>query len=804
MHKNFLLSVFTSLGCCAALLCSSVFAQEGEPSLKLKPSTGLMERWTPQMRNQLPTFVQSDFITGRTDLDTSLQGNSVLRKADTLIQADSIDYYQPDDRARASGNVYMNRAGNRYQGSLLDLQVDAFSGFFLNPSYTFLRSEGHGQAERIDFIDDKHAVAKKATYTTCTRKPGPSWLPDWMVEAEKINFDNDLNEGLAENGVLRFMNVPLLPIPSFSFPLSAQRKSGFLPPAFAIDNKGGVEASLPYYANLAPNRDLTVTTTSMAKRGTRFDSELRYLERKAPNPPFDGVAKLNVMPYDSLRGNYRWGYSHQHNGWSDASQPIGFAFNINRVSDADYWKDFSTVSGGPLTQRLLPSSAVLGWAKGTFTTSTSVTQYQTLQDVTAPIAAPFNRLPQINANYMRADVAGMDLSVGGEATRFSADRVWYCAQSGNSTSAVCNQPNAQRFVLLTQLSAPQYLPYGYVTPKLMLQTRQYQYDETYKGIYGTSTASNNASVTVPSFSVDSGVVFERPSQWFGTDWTQTLEPRAYFVNTPYRAQSDLPTYDTGLNDFNFATIFTENAFSGQDRISDSRTLTVGATSRLINPETGGEGAKFALAQRFRFKDQQVLLTPTDTPLTDSYSDILLGASTFLTPRWALDSIVQYNPETAISERSSVGTRYTPSSYRVLTASYRYQRSVSTTLDVAWQWPLNDMWGDRGVDDGRGRGLGEQRWFTVGRGNYSMLEKRFIETLTGLEYDAGCWVGRVVVSRSQVSLTDSPNSRLMFQLEFNDFSRVGINPLSSLKNNIPRYQNLRENQHRTPSRFGQYD
>jgi LPS-assembly protein len=369
---------------------------------------------------------------------------------------------------------------------------------------------------------------------------------------------------------------------------------------------------------------------------------------------------------------------------------------------------------------------------------------------------------------------------------------------------VCNQPNAQRFVLLTQVSAPQYLPYGYVTPKLMLQTRQYQYEQTYKGIYGTSTASNNASVTVPSFSLDSGVVFERPSQWFGTDWTQTLEPRAYFVNTPYRAQSDLPNYDTGFNDFNFATIFTENAFSGQDRISDSQTLTVGATSRLINPETGGEGAKFALAQRFRFKDQKVLLTPTDTPLTDSYSDILLGASTYLTPRLALDSIVQYNPETAISERSSVGTRYTPSSYRVITASYRYQRSVSTTMDVAWQWPLNDLWGDRGVDDGRGRGLGEQRWFTVGRGNYSMLEKRFIETLTGLEYDAGCWVGRVVVSRSQVSLTDSPNSRLMFQLELNDFSRVGINPLSSLKNNIPRYQNLRENQHRTPSRFGQYD
>lgn len=803
MRQIFILSVLSGVLPFAGLLCSPVWAQDAEPSLKLKPSSGLVERWTPQVRSQLPTFVESDFLTGRTDLDSSMQGNSILRKADTLIRADSIDYYQPDDRARATGNVYLNRGGNRYQGSVLDLQVDAFSGFFLNPSYQFLRSAGHGSAQRFDFIDDKHSVAKKATYTTCSRKPGPSWLPDWMVEAEKISFDNDLNEGTAQDGVLRFMNVPLLPIPSFSFPLTAQRKSGFLPPAFAIDNKGGIEASIPYYLNLAPNRDLTVTTTSMAKRGTRFDSEFRYLERKIPNPPYEGAARLNLMPYDALREKYRWGYSHQHTGWPDSRQPIGFGFNLNRVSDANYWRDFSTASGGPLTQRLLPSFATLAWAaSGRLTTSTSVTQYQTLQDVTAPIAPPFNRLPQVNANYLRGDVGGLDFSVGAEATRFSADRLWYC--SVYAGSQYCNQPNAQRLVLLTQVSAPQYLSYGYVTPKLMLQTRKYQYNEIYKGVFGTSSASDSASVTVPTFSIDSGLVFERPSQWFGTPWTQTLEPRAYFVNTPFRSQSDLPNYDTGTNDFNFATIYTENAFSGQDRISDSRTLTVGASSRLIDAESGAEGARFSLAQRFRFKDQKVALTPTTAPLTDSFSDILLGASTYLTPRLALDSIVQYNPETSVSERSSVGMRYNPSSYRVFTTAYRYQRSISTTLDVAWQWPLNDLWGDKGVDNGRGRGLGEQRWFTVGRGNYSMLEKRFIETLTGLEYDAGCWVGRVVVTRSQVSLTENPNSRLMFQLEFNDFSRVGINPLSTLKNNIPRYQNLRENLRDSPSRFGQYD
>ncbi len=773
-------------------------------ALTLQSSSGLQENPSVAEREGQPTYVYSDQISGQPDVNTVLQGHVQLRRGDTLIKADRIEYRQLEDQVKAHGQVYLNRAGNRYQGDELDLQVDAMKGFILQPRYQFLRSQGHGQAERMDFLDDKHARATKATYTTCTRKPGPSWLPDWLMQAEQISFDMDRDEGVATNAVLTFKQVPVLPIPSFSFPLSNERKSGFLPPTFGLDSLGGIEMSLPYYVNLAPNRDLTVTATPMTRRGLKLSNEFRYMERQVPQPPFVGTARLELMPIDELRNQSRWGYSHQHAGWGDGRQPISLAFSLNRVSDANYWRDFSSNTGDPLAQRILPNNASLGWASGTFTSSVSVQKWQTLQDTDAStaIAAPFDRLPQLNANYVRSNLpGGLDWRMGGELTRFTVDRSFFCG--ANSGNAYCNQPNANRVVMQTQLSRPMLVPYGYVTPKLQLQARQYQYDNAYRGIDGNSTASDGAQVVVPTFSLDTGAVFERSTSLLGLGWTQTLEPRAFYVNTPYRIQNDLPNYDTGFNDFNFATVFTENAFSGNDRVSDTHTFTMGVTSRLINPDSGAEGARFGLAQRLRLSDQQVLLTPTDAPLTATYSDILAGANVNITPRLSLDSIVQYNPEFGRSERESLGARYNPSSYRVVSASYRHQRASSETADMSWQWPINDLWGDMGVDKQQGRGLGEQRWYSLGRLNYNLQEKRLVDTLLGLEYDAGCWVGRFAMTRSQVSL-NAATTRLMFQLELNDFSKLGVGNVGSVRDNISRYQNLREPFKLAPSRFGQYD
>ena len=310
-----------------------------------------------------------------------------------------------------------------------------------------------------------------------------------------------------------------------------------------------------------------------------------------------------------------------------------------------------------------------------------------------------------------------------------------------------------------------------------------------------------ASRTVPTFSLDSGLQFERKASYFGRDFTQTLEPRAFYVRTPFRDQSALPNYDTGVIGFNFATIFNENAFVGNDRISDANLLTLGVTSRLLRPDTGAEAVRFGVAQRLRFEDQRVTL-PTTLPITDRISDVLFGTSINWTPQWAFEGTVQYNPKLKLSERSTFGARYNPGHYRVISASLRRQRGISNSADIGWQWPLNDLWGDKGLDLGAGRGQGGGRYYGVGRLNYSFQDKKLVDGVVGIEYDGCCWIGRVVLQRSQNS-TAVANTRILFQLELAGFSRIGVNPLNVLKTNVPRYELLRD-QVAPPSRFTNYD
>ena len=776
------------------------------PALVLKPSSLLQETITQDVRKQLPTFVQSDAISGQTDVKTTLDGHVVIRRGDMLIKADHVDYDHASDLAKAVGNVYINRAGNVYQGPELNLYLDAFEGFFTQPTFDYPKYGGHGKADRIDFVDSANTQLFKASYTTCQRRPGPSWLPDWLIRADKISLDSDRNVGVAENAKLEFKDVTLLSSSSIEFPLGDTRKSGLLPPAIGADNIGGLQYSQPYYINLAPNRDATITPTYWSRRGLQGEAEFRYLE-SSNNPliPVQGLARLDYMANDSMRNRDRWGVQFMQTGLpntSFAGGNLGLGLNINRVSDDNYWKDFALANGAGV-QRLLSNNASLTWSNGTWTTGLTVQRWQTLQDladINNRITPPFDRVPQASALYTRSNVSGFDYSVSTQVTRFESTRAYECSQTDATNQANC-APNGNREVVNLQLSRPFLVPAGYLTPKVQLHSANYQFDTA------LSNGQTSASVVVPTYSVDSGVVFERSSRIFDRGWTQTLEPRALYVQTPFVAQNYLPNYDTGLNSFNFSSIFSENVFSGQDRVADARQMTLGATSRLIDPNTGAEGARFALAQRLRLQDQQIYL-PGGSVQQDRFSDILMGASFNLTRSWSAETVVQYNPKLGNSTQGMVGARYTPGSYRTLTAAYRTQDDPTTNaaitrqVDMGWQWPLSDLWGRPDEALGTGRGLGEGRWYGVGRVSYSTLDHKPIESIVGFEYDAGCWLGRIV--NEQLQIADGVSrQRILFQLEFVGFSRVGTGALSSFKNNVPRYEPLRQPAV-TPSRFGDYE
>ncbi len=747
----------------------------------LKSSRLLRDVIPAAQRSALPTFVSGERISSRTDLETVVEGKAELRRGDMVIRADRLEYYQPEDLAKARGNVNINRAGDVYEGPALELKVESFEGFFLNPRYRLLKNDGHGEAERVDFVDQDRALIRNATFTTCRRLPGPGWMPDWILRAASISIDNEEEIGQAEGALLTFKGMPLLPIPAFSFPLSNRRKSGVLPPTFGVDSVNGLELSVPYYWNIAPNRDATLFPAVMSKRGVDLAGEFRYMETA-----YAGQLRANFMPGDKLRNVSRWGLAYTHNGTLEpgiaAIGPVGINLSLNRVSDDNYWRDFTRVNPW-LTQRLLANDLGLSWSSGPLSANLRMLKWQTLQDVAAPIVPPYDRMPQVGLRYARSNVAGLDYSVDLDSTQFESDRL------------LTGQANGRRTFSVAQVSRSWVSPAGFITPKLQLHATNYQFNGA------LANGATSASRVVPTFSLDSGVVFERDASYFGRAFRQTLEPRAFYVRTPYRDQSQLPNYDSGTNDFNFASIYTDNAFVGNDRISDSDLLTLGLSTRLLDPETGAEAARFGIAQRVRFKDQRVSL-PGGAPIPKGYSDVLVGATANLDPRWSFDSTVQFNTDTARSIRSTIGGRYSPGNYRVVSAAYRLQRGSSEQIDVGWQWPINDLWGDRGEDLGAGRGQGEGRWYSVGRINFSLREGKLVDSVVGLEYDGGCWLGRIVLERLQTGATSS-NRRIMFQLEFVGFSRLGANPLQTLKQNIPRYQFLRETS-TSPGRFSNYE
>jgi LPS-assembly protein len=770
------------LGIVSAALAQAAAAGSDDP-YTLRPSRALQSELSEEQRRGAPVFLQGDRMSGHADLETVVEGTASMRKADTLLQSDRLEYYQPTDQAKAIGNVRLNRSGNLYEGPLLEIKVDIFEGFFQEPRYQFYQNESHGEASRADFLDASHTVVHDATYTTCRRLPGPSWMPDWILRATTLTLDNDEETGIAEGAYLSFKGVPILPVPAISFPLTEKRKSGLLPISIGLDNVSGTELILPYYWNIAPNRDATITPTIMTSRGVDVGAEFRYLEQA-----YSGTFRGHYMPQDALRATDRWSLGWTHNGTLNTGleglAPVGVSLNINRVSDDNYWRDF-TLSSATIAQRLLPADAQATWSSGNLSGAVHVLQWQTLQDPASPIIPPYDRAPQLTARYAMVNDRGFDWSIDGDFTQFESD------------ASRTLQPNAQRSFAMAQISRPWLVPQGFITPKVQLHAATYQFDS----IYNSSSSANSV---VPTFSLDGGLVFERDTSLGGRSFVQTLEPRVFYVYTPFQDQSMLPNYDTAANDFNFASVYTENAFAGHDKISDNNLLTLGVTTRFLDPETGAQQARFGVAQRLRFEDQRVTLNSTTPGSASGISDVLLGASINANAHWSFDSTVQYNPRTSQSERATVGTRYNPSPYRVINAAYRYQRDNSEQIETSWQWPLNDLWGDRGQNLGAGRGQGEGRYYAVGRLNYSINELRMVDSVLGVEYDAGCWLSRVVLSRTQTSYS-SATQRIMFQLEFVGFTRVGIDPRSTLTQSISRYQNLRDpGAVANGNRFGNYD
>ena len=729
-----------------------------------------------------PLTLEAQQIRGRPDLDLVAEGDVELQRGRLTIRTDSLSYNHVEDRVRASGKVQiLSSEGDRFSGSELNLRLQRFEGYFLEPEYFFARTGAGGRAERIDFIDSERAQLSGATYTSCGVDGGGT--PAWILTTDRVKLDFDANEGIAEGAVLRFLGVPILAAPVLSFPLSDARKSGWLPPSINLDNKSGLEVQVPYYWNIAPQRDATLTPLVYTRRGVGVDSEFRYLE-----PRHAGTVQAHWLPNDRVFDGARYALQWQQQGrafGSTASDALRWGHEGLRVSDDTYWKDFPRVLRS-LTPRLLPLATHAERdlvVAGLQTTLYARSQHwQVLQDADplSVIAAPYHRLPQLGwrgAGRLPGWNGGLHVDFETEVNRFTLA----------SNDAGPARPEGWRTHALASVSQTWRTPGTWLTPRLALNLAQYRTDTA------MSDGRRSASRAIPTLSVDGGMIFERDALWFGRPLRQTLEPRVLYVNTPLRQQASLPLFDTAAKDFNTISVFSDNAFSGVDRVSDAHQITAGVTTRLLDPDSGVEALRLGLAQRYLLRDQQI--TPDGVPLTQRFSDLLLVGTAHLSQRWTFDAALQYSPQIDRATRSVLSARYSPGPLRTLAAGYRLARGASEQLDLGWQWPVY-----RGDDTAPGRSGSacNGTLYSVGRINYSMRDSRITDSLAGFEYDTGCWIGRIVAERVSTGRTEA-TTRLLLQLELVGLSRLGSNPLQVLKDNIPGYKLLRDDRTDPPLR-----
>ncbi|NYT64664.1 LPS-assembly protein LptD [Alcaligenaceae bacterium] len=762
----------TSVQAQQALPVSAVSA--ASPGLKVSSKLGLHSQVND---DEIATFMMADTMETDSEGKAILKGNAEVRRIDSVVKGDRIDYQRNTGDVRVRGNGRMMQEGSIVVGPELDYNVNSESGQVTTPDFWLGANAGSGKAELATMFNKQHMRLKDVTYSGC---PCPD--PAWYIRSPQVDLHFDENEGIARHGTLFFKGVPLMYSPYLSFPIRKERKSGFLLPTYGTTSKGGFDFSLPYYLNLAPNYDATITPRIMSKRGVQLGTEFRYLGKR-----YSGELYGTYLHNDRVTNDDRWYYAWQHR------HALGGGFSANmdirRASDDDYFRDFSSFGLNEATNTYLPSSVGLNWGGNQYVSASVYAHtYQTLQDQTAGYVTPqYNKLPELYVQAARYNWGGFDVTSENYATRF---RMPFYSGRFSKFDAYRDArlaPNGTRFSSYNAVSFPIVRPGWYVTPKVGVHLSQYNTDWYDLPSYAGNPRTQ--SRVLPIMSLDSGMTFERPTSLFGNASIQTLEPRAYYLKVPYKDQSQIPIYDTSIATFNFAQAFDENIFSGGwDRIANADQLTVGLTTRWLDEETGFERLSLSAAQRLYFEDQKVSLYPSDHERTDTKSDYLVGANAALTDTLSVRFDAQFNPESNRRNRMTAGFRWEPKRLANLSANYRYERDPSAILDRNYVvTPENDL--GREQVSLSGQWPLSRKLYAMGRLDYSIQEKRSTQSIVGLEYKGDCcWTGRVVMQRYAVSKGDA-NSAIFFQLELSGLGSIGTDPMSLLRDRISGYQSI---------------
>lgn len=746
--------------------------------------------------------IMADNVSFYQNKRSTLAGHVEIQQTQRIVNAQTAYVYRDAKTKQVTKIEFLGEVRYLEPGKLMIARTASInpqdkSGDITDVLYRFNSERNNaslpawGRASLIKRYANKDYLLRHATYTTCAPQDNA-----WDVEAKTITLDDAHATGTAKNAVIRIRNLPVFYTPYLSFPTNKERKSGFLMPLVGYSNVGGFDLGAPYYWNMAPNYDMTIIPHAYSERGVMLGGEFRYL-----TPSSTGLLRGNFLPddraykhfllnnqdaYPKLRGNSNNRWSAGITESTQITPQLQLHVNAEQVSDDYYLQDFSS-NLAQITERQLLREADVTYTTDHWFFRGTGESYQTLHPVNEPpVDSVYERLPQFLARGIYSNLPlNANVSILGQYDQFHwPNNVW-----DNLA-----RPQGPRFHFNPVLSVPTVKSWGYITPSIQLVENYYQVDHLAYGL------KNDFNRSIPRYSVDSGLFFERSLSLFSKPFTQTLEPRLFYLNVPFQNQTAIPVYDSGYMIFNTDQLFRVNRFSGFDRIGDANQLAYALSSRWLYDETGGEKASLSIGQIKYFSDRKVQLCQSSTGFcisdpdaigyvspTYDWSPVATRAVFHFNSIWDITGDYIWNPATSATNNGDLNLHYRPKVNAIITAGYSYLINADVTSVrhndqknnalhqalFAYTWPLTE------------------RWSTVGAYSQNISKNYSMMSLLGVQYDSCCWAMRVLGGRTFKNLNEhfepQYNNNIYIQLLLKGLGTVATSdPNNILGTYIPGY------------------
>ncbi len=712
----------------------------------------------------LKTQIEADQAIATNKNSIDFKGDVVITRDNQRLSADTASYNKKDEFFTAQGNVEITQPGVTFQGLTANYQTTSREGSLEHSSYhlpaTATQTPVQGKADKLQFKPGLITM-REPTFSSC-----PANAEDWVIKASEMELYTEEGYGDGKHVIVYFKGIPFIYSPYIQFPLNDKRKSGLLLPEIAFTSKNGADFSVPYYWNIAPDMDATITPRILSKRGMMMGSQFRYLGENQYAELYgeylnDRHPNENREPEEiAVRGNdiseNRGAISLLHD--AKPGRRWNSHIDYNYVSDNYYIDDFGNNLKNRSVNHLLREGRI-SYANSFLNFIGKVQGYQELkQNVNT-----YSRLPQfLLSAYNKFQPAGISLGAG-----FSSEAVMFAKNWEYNKAA----DEGQRYNIRPYIDLPFARHYGFIKPKISLDMLQYNLSQT-----RTAGAETDFNRTLPIFSLDSGLFFEKDITLFNTKMQQTLEPRLFYLYIPHEDQNNQPLFDTSLNHFTFSQLFRENRFSGSDRLGDANQMSYALTSRFFDDSNGFERFRASIGQIVYFKDREVQLksdTAIETTATSAFATEI--ASHFL-PHWNTSLSIMYNPHQNEIDTSTFRLQYKSDAYHILNFDYTYKTDGTATenydqIDLSAYWKV------------------APQWRAIARWNYSIQDNFNLESMLGLEYDSCCYALRLVASREQAYETDKTENRFMLQMQFKGLASVGNISDKILSSDIPGFETI---------------